>query len=327
MNDAVSMDESSLATLVYRWGKASSEVLLEQPHSQTFRAPGIEGMIGYSVQSNFAITFGDPICPSEQAAQLATAFKKFCDDKKLSIIYIIISEKFASWAIQNQCKVMIEAAEELVFDPQLNLVEGSKSKKLRNYIHHAINIGLQFHEYLVFDEQIERSIDQLGKAWLKGRRGPQIHLGSLDFFKDRTSKRWFYVKQNDQILGMVLLSRRESEKGWLLKFLLSHPEAPRGTSEFMMVSILEALRNENCHYLTYGAVAASHLGQIVGLSVFSNWLAKIGFTLTKWIFRLDRQKIFWKKFQPKVERSFILFSKPSVGVQELRAILNSLKIN
>jgi lysylphosphatidylglycerol synthetase-like protein (DUF2156 family) len=190
-----------------------------------------------------------------------------------------------------------------------------------------VGLGLRFHEYLISDKNIENSIDLLGKEWLKSRRGPQIHLGHLDFFTDRTNKRWFYVTQNEMVIGMVLLSRRDVEKGWLLKFFITHPKAPRGASEFMMVSILDTLRNENCHFLTYGIVAANHLGKIVGLNSFASWLARVGFTLTKWIFRLDRRKIFWKKFHPKMERSFVLFSKPSLGLRELRVILNSLKID
>ena len=196
----MSIEENSLISLVHRWGNASSETLIEPP-PHIFRTPGINGVIGYRLQSNFAITFGDPICPAEETFQLATAFHKYCREKNLNIIYIIVSEKFASWAMQNQCRVMIEVGEELIFDPQQDLTKGGSHQKLRNYLHHASHCGLRVHEYLIHDEHLEQSIEQLGKEWLKGRRGPQIYLSTLEFFKDRTDKRWFYIQRMRKLWG------------------------------------------------------------------------------------------------------------------------------
>jgi lysylphosphatidylglycerol synthetase-like protein (DUF2156 family) len=323
----VDREDESLKKLVRQWGNAFSEVLLEPPPSQVFTTSGIDGAIGYRIHSKYAITFGDPICPEEHAPELATAFHQFCQENNLNIIYLIASEKFANWAIQNQCRVMMEVAEELIFDPQQNLTDGRKSHKLRNYIHHAEHEGVTFHEYLSHDEQLEQSINEFGKEWLKSRRGPQIHLGILDFFDSRINRRWFYVQQEGRIVGVALLTKLDYEKGWLLKYLLTNLAAPRGTSEMLMLSILDVLRAEGCRFLTYGVVAANSLGEIVGLNKFSTFIARLGFSLTKWFFQLDRRKLFWKKFHPKAERAFVLSSKPTFGFQEIRAILKSLKID
>jgi lysylphosphatidylglycerol synthetase-like protein (DUF2156 family) len=324
--EAFIIEVNSLKKIVHRWGNATSEILLETPHS-IFSTPGIEGIIGYRLQSDFAITFGDPVCPPEDASKLATAFHKHCQEKNLNIIYLITSEKFAKWAIQNQCRMMIEVAEELIFDPQHDPTIGSKASKLRNYLKHASHLGLQVHEYLTSDEHLEHSIEQVGKKWLKGRRGPQMHLGNLNFFEDRMDKRWFYVQQDKRILGMALLSKLDHQKGWFLKYLISIPEAPRGTSELLMVSIMEILRNENCRFLTYGVVPIQNLGEIVGLSKFPAFMARFGYKLTKWIFHLDQRKRFWQKFHPKTERSFALFSKQGIGIKEIRALIKALIID
>jgi len=316
----------SLTQLVHRWGNASSEALLES-HSDLFRTPGIDGVIGYRLHSNYAVTFGDPICPIADAPQLATAFHKFCQEKNLNIIYIITSEKFANWAIQNQCRVLIEIGEEIIFDPQQDLTDGHKGRKLRNYLSHASHMGLQFHEYLGHDEHLEHSIGQVGKVWLKSRSGPQIYLGDLEFFEDRTDKRWFYIRQDEKMMGMALMSKLESQSGWFLKYLISVPEAPRGTSELMVKSILEILRNENCRFLTYGMIPGKNLGEIVGLSKFSTYMARLGYNLSKWYFHLDQRKTFWQKFRPKTERSFMLLSTETIGFQEIRAIVKSFKMD
>lgn len=94
-----------------------------------------------------------------------------------------------------------------------------------------------------------------------------------------------------------------------------------------MISILEVLRNENCRFLTYGMVPAKSLGEIVGLDKFSTYMAKFCFKLTKWIFHLDSLKMFWQKFHPKTERAFVMFSKQNLGLQEIRALMKSIKID
>ena len=45
------------------------------------------------------------------------------------------------------------------------------------------------HEYRHSDVKVEQSIDEVGKTWLKARRGHQFHVGKLFPFKDRIGKR------------------------------------------------------------------------------------------------------------------------------------------
>ena len=93
-----------------------------------------------------------------------------------------------------------------------------------------------------------------------------------------------------------------------------------------MTSILEALRNKGCHFLTYGMIPASQLGEIIGINKFTAWIARCTFKIIKWIFKLNQRKLYWKKFHPKTEPSYLLFSKSHLGWQEIRSILNALKI-
>jgi lysylphosphatidylglycerol synthetase-like protein (DUF2156 family) len=319
-------DESLIETWVHRWGGAVSEMTLD-PTCHLFQVPGIEGFIGYQVESGCLVVFGDPICAPEEMPALALAFYNYCRERRLDFIYIIVSERFAKWAIRNICKIMIEIGEELTFDPREDPKQGSRGYRLRNRIRHAKHQGLTFHEYFPIDPQLEEAMQQVGNAWLRGRRGPQIYLGRVNLFENRTDKRWFYLKRDDQVMGTALISKLESRQGWLLKSLIITPEAPRGSSELLMMSILETLRDEGCHYLTYGMVPKRHLGEIEGLNAFSAWIAQRAYKIAKWIFKLEHRRTYWLKFDPISEKSFLLFSKPNLGFQEIRAILKTLKID
>lgn len=308
-----------------QWGDFAAETLRD-PSYQFFSTPHINGMIGFKELVGCAITFGDPICAKEDAPELAKAFHSYCQSKNLNVGYMISSEEFSKWAANHLCQVLIEVGEELVFDPQNDPLEGPRNK-LRNKVNHAQHIGLIVEEYANHDPNLEKKIQSVGNQWLKSRTGPQIYLADVDFFRNRQNRRWFYVKDPEgQILGVALLTRIQLREGWFLKFLITVPDAPRGTSEWLMVSILEVLRKENCHYLTYGLIPAEELGDLMGIGACSEWIVKKLFKLAKKFFSLENRKGYWGQFHPVSKRSYILFEKLSLGIREIRAVLKSLKV-
>jgi lysylphosphatidylglycerol synthetase-like protein (DUF2156 family) len=309
---------------IHQWGGFAAEFVLE-PSTFIFRAPNIDGLVVYRIESDCAIAFGDPICAMGDVNQLAQAFHDYCRERNMNIIHIIASEQFAKWAIINLCNILIEVGEELVFNPQNDPTKGHRSYKLRNYIHHAQHLGLTVHEYLPYDVNLENSIDQVGVAWLKGRRGPQIYLGNLNFFEHRKNKRWFYVQYQEKIIAVALLSELKNES-WLLKYVISVPDSPRGTTELLVDSIFQKLRCENYSFLTYGVVPAERLGEIVGLSKFSSWMARFVFRIIKRVFQVDSRKTYWQKFHPKTAPSYVLFSHSKIGLKEIRAMTKALNM-
>lgn len=310
---------------VHQWGNSISEAVLDLS-CKYFQTPDIEGFIGYRISKNCAVVLGDPICPPEKKPDLALAFQKYCNENNLSCIYFIVSQEFARWAIDHVSKIMIEVGEEIIFDPFLDPTVGHKGYKLRNRIHHAQHLGLTVKEYIPFNQKIESDILNVGNTWVQARTGPQIHLGNLNFFENRSDKRWFYLQdENKTIIGMALLSKLNLHDGWLLKFLITVPDVPRGSSELLMLTILETLRNENCRYITYGMVPADQLGEIKGMGKITAWMAKNAFNMAKWTFNLDQRKVYWHKFLPHTESTYLLFSNPYIGINELKALANTLK--
>lgn len=313
--------------MIHRWGSAMSEAILDS-ECHCFTTPEIDGFIGYLATNDCAIVIGDPICAADKKTLLAKAFETYCKDKKLTCIYFIASEKFAKWAIDNVSKIMIEVGEEIVFDPFIDPTQGHKAYRLRNKINHTQHIGLSVKEYLTEDIKLENEILKVGRDWVKARKGPQIYIGDLNFFKNRTNKRWFYLlDEKQEVIGMSLLRGLQAHQGWLLKFLIVTPDAPRGASELLMINILESLRKENCHYITYGMVPAEKLGETAGLGRIAVTIAKGGFMAAKWIFHLGHRKNYWLQFHPNAKKSYLLFSNPRIGIKEMRALSHAMKID
>lgn len=310
---------------IKEWGSCLSELLIE-PSFQEFRAPGISGFIGYLSRRGFAIVIGDPVCSQEDLEKLNDAFHAFAKKNNIEIIYFCVSETFAHLNFPKLCPIKIQVGNELIFDPFNNLLEGHKGSRLRNKIQFTKKNGITFSEYYVPSPKTENALNQLVKEWGKLREGPQLYLTDVLLFDQREGRRWFYIKHGERFIGVALLTEMNAHEGWLLKYHIVLPDAPRGATELLLLSILDTLRDEKCHFLTYGVMPVSDLTDIEGLGPFSKWTAQRFFKIIKWFFDLDSRKTFWEKFQPLTKPVYLLFSSPRFSPRQIYALMKILKI-
>jgi lysylphosphatidylglycerol synthetase-like protein (DUF2156 family) len=320
--------QNDILTLVRRFGGCCSDAVLD-PSCQVFRDPFIDGFIGYRLEASRAVVYGDPICQWEETPRLIQAFTKFCHQKGYkNIIYVITSEKFCQWAMQNVCHASIEFGQELFMDPHDDprAKTGVNASLVRRKVRHAQKEFVTVEEYIPSNFMIEAQMEEAAKLWLKGRRGVQVHISHIHLFDNRMGKRWFYAKQGDRITGVVVLNELQSRQGWLINRLMHIPGAANGTPELLLTTVIDTLAKENCHYITFGAVTTGELGKLEGLGSLSKNLAKFSFNIARRFFHLDGKIKFWEKFDPKREFAYLLFTNPTIGIGDIWALMHALNI-
>src|SRR5581483_5166099 len=268
------LDRSRVVELVRKWGEVNTDGILDQT-TQIFSVPHIEGLIGYRVELGNAVVYGDPVCAPSEKVALAKEFEAYCKTQKMVVIYIIVSEEFAQMAFDHLSFSLIEFGRKFILDPA-HYIEPKTSllrKKVRQSSRHEVTI----HEYTENDPTIEKSIEDVAHAWVKARKGIQIYLAELTLFADRIGKRWFYAKYQDKIVGVALLNKLESQEGWLLNNVMVAKDTPSGVSEHLVVSALQTIEKEQCHFVLIGPVPAKDLGKMVGLNRLIILLASWGF--------------------------------------------------
>jgi lysylphosphatidylglycerol synthetase-like protein (DUF2156 family) len=322
------LSREEIVQMVREWGCASSDAVLD-PQTNIFTCSEVDGFIGYRQVNGCAIAYGDPVCPKAHIPGLVKAFHTFCKNNNLSVIYLVVSEKFSSWALENGCAVQIEYGEELFMDPNQDprKREGVHAQLVRRKFRHAEKEGIQIVEYKELDSAIERSIENVGKQWLEARTGPQVHISNIFLFNDREGKRWFYAKKNDQIVGTIVLNKLASKNGWLMNHLMIKKDAPSGTPEMLVLVALETIKNEGSQFVTFGGVPAQNLVEIKGLNSFEKACAKMVYYVFKKMFKLETKKAFWEKFHPSSSKSFLLFQEKSIGIKELRGLTKALNMS
>lgn len=320
------MDErEKISKYVQDFGSAASIGLLD-PHCKIFQIPEIKGVIGYRSKFGSIVILGDPVCAKEDIPQLTQAFYDHFKKQKKNIIYAMASESFKEWAITNGCNARIAIGSEIILDPRIDILNGSAARLLRKKLNHSEGEGVTVNEYLSQNKELENEMEQVAKNWVKARSGIQVFLSHIDLFTNEWGKRWFYAMHRDQVVGVVLLNKIDAHNGWVLNLLMTTPEAPNGTSELLVMSVLETLKQEGYTYLTTGTVPGAELTEIEGLGSFSTWIGRNIYKLSKYFFNLSGRTLYWDKFQPQTKKSYLLFTSPKVTLSNTLAILNAFNV-
>jgi lysylphosphatidylglycerol synthetase-like protein (DUF2156 family) len=323
---STSDDRHQIVQIIRRWGGLTTDALLD-PVTQFFIVPGVEGLIGYRLRAQCAVVYGDPVCAPQDIPVLAHAFHQFCEGENLRVVYLIASESFAKWAINHICQASVQFGSELFIDPQCDprSLHGTHASLVRRKVRHATHEGAVVKEYLVHDVFIEQNMLQLARTWLQHKRRP--HISNVHIFEDTDGKRWFYAMQNGMMIGLLVLNFLESRQGWLINHLMISPEAPGGTPELLVISALDALRQEGCAYATFGVVPNPALDEIAGLQRLLTWTVRLVYQAVYHLYHLKGHMMFWGKFQPQTNPSYLLFSQPRIGYQEIKALMHALNIS
>lgn len=324
------VERQSILKWVRSWGGSASDAVLD-PSNRLFKAPGIEGLIGYRIESNCAVIFGDPIAPSKNFLPLTQAFKDYSKENGWSnIIYLTASEHFSRWALaEGICSALVEFGQELTINPQDDPrnKKGVHASLVRRKVKHALHENSKVLEYVDKDTALEGALEEVARRWLSSRKGPQIYTSHVRLFDDRLGKRWFYAKQGEKIVGTIVLNELQANRGWLINHLMITPDAPHGTPELLVVTALETLAQEGCHFATFGSVPAHRIGEMIGFNRYIGGIARTAFAIARKIFRIDGHRKFWEKFHPEERSSYLAFYKPQVGMNEMQALFRALNVN
>lgn len=320
--------QQEIVTSIRRWGGLASDAALD-PTCHYFSLPHIDGLIAYKQESGCAVVFGDPICADADKPQLAEGFHRFCQKHNQRLIYLAVSQGFTEWAIQNGLKIAIEFGEELVLDPHHDprARTGGHASLVRQKVRHALKENLLAKEYHGNDAKLENAMKQISQVWLQARHGPQVHISHLSLFANRLGKRWFYAIQGERVVGVLLMNQLQAYQGWLINRVIIPPHAPHGAPELLITTALETLASEGCHFVTFGVVPRTELGNIMGLGTCGIWIFRGLYKFAKKVFYLGGTKAFWEKFYPQNKSTYLLFNGQFIGMRDLFSLIHALNVS
>jgi lysylphosphatidylglycerol synthetase-like protein (DUF2156 family) len=125
----------------------------------------------------------------------------------------------------------------------------------------------------------------------------------------------------------MILNRINGSQGWVMNMLMRVPDAPATTSEFLILSTLDILRQEGCQFFSTGTTPAPQLGRIEGLRRISEYFIRSAFKLASKLLNLGGRQYYWTKFNPKTSPTFLAFSRPKIGMREILGLMRAFNVN
>ncbi len=322
---AFAFEPSSDIDLVRRHGGPVSHAALN-PAFRTFRFPGIDGLIAFQLHRRCAVVMGDPICPPEQRTELAAAFAKYCAHNKWSVFYAVASDEMQRFNGQAGGGAL-EVGDLLIADPQHDPEAGSKARSLRRNINRVRRENVKVWEYhgnSSPDPELEARAELALESWRANRTGFQMYV-ALRIFADRPGCRWFIAEREGAIVGLLYMTTVNCGGcRYSIDLVFATPDAPRHTSELLVVTAFKALREEGEKAVCLGVGPKAELGEIHGFGPIASRVARGVYQLSNRMMPQHGKTVFWEKFGiVRREPVYLLFERPRVGVRELGGLLKA----
>ena len=131
------------------------------------------------------------------------------------------------------------------------------------------------------------------------------------------------------VVGMLSMLRVSYvDSGSLINIVFSSPTAPLYTNELLVVTALQALREEGVGSVCLGIGPNAALGQIDGCGGVTEFLSRHFYRLAANIMNLHGRTVFWEKYQiTRREPLYLLFQSPNIGFREINALLQAFHLS
>lgn len=314
------------------WRERPDEKVVE-PKEGEEHVPGKGAAIGFLVSSGFAICWGNPLCPVGDYGAVAEKFLKWTERHNLKPLWSCIDIEMEKVLSQPPYEwTAVSCVKEDVVDPTVSHDLSTLDKRVRNKINKATKYGLTVWEESAHlpEKKWQDQAEEGMRAWQAQRKGLQIHVTDLQPWRDVEHRRYFYGKfkpegsTEDKLAGMVVLAKVHD--GWVVKWALEFPHCPKGTSETIIMHVIETLNKEGSHSLTFG-VAGTDLKAVENIKGWKIQTLSKTYNGISQAFHLGNKSDFRSKFGGHEDRVYICYPKDSLGMKGIDAIISVLKVS
>lgn len=236
----------NLATLVEQFATTAEQAAVLQGDWRVFRSRHGHGAVCYRFHFGTALSPGDPLCRSEDAASLLGEFLDTCRRRRWHAVFVPANRSFAMAAASAGC-----AGWKVGEGPLIELDgwshAGKAGARLRGDLGHARRYGVDTAEWRR-GEAGAVSADQLGSVWRawRGRRSA-VPLGFVlggDVLAEQRLRRWFVARCNDEVQAFAVTVSLPARNAIAVEHFVRRPGAIRGSVEAAIVGALEQHRQE-----------------------------------------------------------------------------------
>lgn len=303
----------SIEALIHNYGDASNTSWLDKDRWDFWRHD-TGAAIAYSVRKDrLAMMIGNPLCDPRQYPEVINGFLAELRDKKLTPIFMLVSDQVQEVLARQHSMRSFTCAEEQRLEPDHGPPEIDDQARRR-----VDKEGIKIDEVSLDDDFIHRANKAIDK-WKENRdtAGKQMHMTEVRPFVDTEHRRYFSAEKDGEMQALVVLAQLSPQHGHQVKWALDFPGSTNGVIEVTVGKALESIEGP----VTFGAGASAslqpgHKLHGVRAKFLSRTYASIASTMG-----LSKKSGFREKFGAQGESVYICYPKNGVSVRDLKEIV------
>jgi phosphatidylglycerol lysyltransferase len=262
-----------------------------------------EGAVAYNEFGKVWLVAGDPLARAAELTRVSGSFLHKANAEGRVVGFIPATEQFAKHNSELGLRaIKIGAAP--YFDLTTWAPRGDRAKKARAGVNHARRAGVQVREAVEVDEKLRRETACLCKSWLTTRRSAIKFewLFTVDLFQHKEHKRYFTARDaTGKLVGFLAASPIPARNGWYLEDVLRSKHAPKGTTDLLVVEVLDALKRSGASLATLGTTLMATEGGVDSGVHISPLLSKVAWSIARCFsifYNFNGVRRFKNKFAP-----------------------------
>jgi pimeloyl-ACP methyl ester carboxylesterase len=234
------------------------------PGARLWSCRETEGAINYNEFGKVWLVPGDPLASVENLVDVAGSFVRTASTQGRVVGFMPATHQFAKHSNRLGLRA-IKIGSAPYFDLATWAPRGDRAKKARAGVNRARRAGVRVTRVVNVDEKLIRETACLCKSWLTMRRSA-IKFGwlfAVDVFQHKERKKYFTARDaTGRLVGLLAASPIPARDGWYLEDVLRRPESPNGTTDLLVVEVLDLLRRDGAKLATLGTAPMAMEGSV-----------------------------------------------------------------
>lgn len=248
---AANRDRARQLVLRYGWDATAFQIL--NPGISLWFSDYHDAVVGYVTNAGFRIVAGLPICPPRHVASVIAAFEADALHAGQRVCYFGVHEHKANMLAKRGPLARMLLGAQPVWNPQgWDSVLASKSS-LRSQVSRARNKKVSVTQWNTDFANNHPGLAQCLSEWLQTRVLPPLHfLVEPDTLTCLDHRRVYVAERADSIVGFLVASPVPLRNGWLVEQIIRGYNAPNGTAELLLDTVMRDVAATGSTYITLG---------------------------------------------------------------------------
>ena len=276
-----------------------------------------EGAVAYNEFGKVWLVPGDPLASADDLVQISHSFLRKAAAEGRVVGFMPATEQFAKHSSELGLRA-IKIGSAPYFDLTTWAPRGDRAKKARAGVNQARRAGVQVTEVVEVDEKLVRETACLCKSWLTTRRSAIRFewLFTVDLFQHKEQKKYFTARDvTGRLVGFLAASPIPARNGWYLEDVLRSKNAPNGTTDLLVVEVLDSLKRSGARLATLGTTLMATEGGASPDVHISPVLSTVAWSVARCFsifYNFNGVRRFKTKFAPSWWESEYVLMSPSI---------------